>query len=56
MFDNVIILEIANKWENYASEVIQVRPNWLVLVRGVHGSGQVGFVPDPEPTRISRVG
>ena len=28
----------------------------MVVDRGVHGSGRVGFVPDPEPTRIFRVG
>ena len=27
-----------------------------IQIRGVHGSGRVGFVPDPEPTRIYRVG
>ena len=34
--------------------------SWKVYVngaaRGVHGSGQVRFTPDPEPTRIFRVG
>ena len=27
----------------------------LLIIRGVHGSGQLGFVPNPDPTRIIRV-
>ena len=27
-----------------------------ILTRGVHGSGRVGFVPNPDSTRPSRVG
>ena len=28
----------------------------LVLSRAVHGSGRVGFVPNPDSTRLHRVG
>ena len=44
-----------NKVGKYATVKIGEGPRLLVLVRGVHGSGRIGFGPKPNSTRLDRV-
>ena len=60
--DEIKIQELIGSLQTYELGLPSHKPNNSLALktitesRGVHGSGRVGFVPDPEPTRISRVG
>ena len=60
--DEIKIQELIGSLQTYELGLPSHKPNKSLALktitesRGVHGSGRVGFVPDPEPTRISRVG
>ena len=59
LFRELLILPLGKKGTLFLVLFVglkrQNRP-FSLWIRGVHGSGRVRFVPDPEPTRIFRMG